>query len=151
MDKKIGSFGRRIKILLKSHMNLLFVMNKLELCKHSKKVQEKYAHIKLTRNTLGKEQIDLYLEFVNDAKKWFLGKKDYAELDLDYEVEEPKFDLPETLEEFNKKFVIKNTPPEHAFNNRVYFRQPTSDYEISCNTLHSAIHVKILCDLSVYK
>jgi hypothetical protein len=145
-DKKIESFGRRIKILLKSHMNLLFVMNKLELCKQSRQVQEKYAHIKLTRNTVDKEQVDLYLEFVNDAKKWFLGKKDYADKDVDYDAEEDKFDLPESMEEFNKRFIIKNTPSEHVFSNQVYFKQPTSDYEISCNTLHSAIHVNIKCD-----
>lgn len=140
IDKKISSFGRRIKILMKSNMNILFVTNKLELCKQSNQLRKKFQDFKITKNLVNKEQTDLYVSFVSEIKQMF-SKRDYASVTLE-ELDEDKFELPSSMEEFNKKFVIKNTQPsDKSHGIHKYFQQPTNDYEISCNTLHSAIHV----------
>ena len=76
-DKKLSSFGRRIKMLLKSNMNILFVANKLELCKQDKETEINYkeARREIKRNLVDKHQVDLYTKFVTDIKEKFLKKK----------------------------------------------------------------------------
>ena len=139
-DKKLSSFGRRIKILMKSDMNVLFVSNKLELCKQSSKIRNKFRHAKLAKSVVNKEVIELYLNFVKDIKEEFLDHKDYSKISIENEME-PILELPDTMEEFKKKFTIKNTPKDQYLDNQIYFQQPISDYDITFNTLHSAIHV----------
>ena len=139
-DKKVSSFGRRIKILMKSHMNILFVANKLELCKQSRELGAKFVDFKITKNLVNKEQTDLYVSFVSEIRQMF-GKKDYSDVRLE-DADGDRFELPSTMEEFRRQFVIKNTHTlEKKSGIQKYFQQPTNDYEISCNTLHSAIHV----------
>lgn len=138
-DKKLSSFGRRIKILMKSNMNVLFVSNKLELCKQSAKIKETYGRAKIVKSVVNPDVVELYLNFVKDIKEEFLSHKDYSKMSIDEEAS--MFDLPDTMEEFKKKFTIRNTPKDKFLKKQIYFQQPTSDYEITFNTLHSAIHV----------
>lgn len=155
-DKKVSSYGRRIKILMKSKMNNLFVSNKLELCRQDKDLEKKYHHYraKLKRNYYDQEQVELYTRFITDIQNNLLKKRSYSSNEysksshnksspnyLENEVELKKFDLPKTLEEFNKKFIIRNSN-QNLLAKKPYFQQPTTDYEITCNTVHSAIHVK---------
>ena len=135
-DKRISSFGRRIKILMKSKMNCLFVTNKLELCKQNKELEKKYANkcTKVKRNLVDKQLVDLYISFIMDMKE----KLKQAPMN------DIKIDLPDTIEEFHKKYKIVNTQKNILFNDASsYFQQPKSDYEITFNTLHSAIHVSL--------
>ena len=152
-DKKISSFGRRIKALLKSNLNLLFVSNKLELCKQDKEIEKKYAKAlsKLKRSLVDHEQVDTYKNFVIDLRDKFL-KRSYSNEapnesgqagdagTVDNEVE---FELPKTMEEFNRKYTVKNSLSGLFGNQKNDYQQPKSDYEISFNTLHSAIHVSL--------
>ncbi len=154
IDKKVSSFGRRIKMLLKSNMNKLFVNNKLELCKQDKELNKKYfqAKSKLKRNIIDREQVDLYVKFIGDIKEKYLKIRDYSNSEktdsqncVNQVDNSTQFDLPSTLEEFSKKYTINNTPKSLLFKNQTnYFQQPKTDYEISCSTLHSAIHSSIL-------
>lgn len=154
VDKKVSSFGRRIKMLLKSNMNKLFVNNKLELCKQDKELYNKYfqAKSKLKRNMIDREQVDLYVKFISDIKERYLKRRDYSnngsinDQNSMHQIDNSiKYELPSTLEEFNKKYKINNTPKSLLFKNQAnYFQQPKTDYEISCSTLHSAIHSSIL-------
>ncbi len=146
-DKKLSSFGRRIKMLLKSNMNILFVANKLELCKQDKETEINYkeARREIKRNLVDKHQIDLYTKFVRDIKEKFLKKKVYTLTEGPAEENELKFELPATMKEFKEKFIINNTSKDILLKSQTFhFQQPTTDYEITCNTLHSAIHSSIL-------
>jgi hypothetical protein len=154
-DKKVSSYGRRIKILMKSKMNNLFVSNKLELCRQDKELEKKYQHYraKLKRNYYDQEQVELYTRFITDIQNNLLKKRSYSSNDYsskslasnsyDNQSNEKKFELPATLEEFNKKFIIRNSN-QNLLAKKLHFQQPTTDYEITCNTVHSAIHVIFL-------
>ncbi len=145
LDKKISSFGRRIKILLKANMNMLFVSNKLELCKQDKELEKKYqeAKLQIKRNLVDQLQVDLYVKFVKDVKEKMLKKKLYDPILIDEE--ENRFELPATMKEFKEKYSIKNTSKDILMKSQSScFHQPTTDYEITSNTLHSAIHSSIL-------
>lgn len=134
LDKRVSSFGRRIKILMKSKMNCLFVANKLELCKQDKEFDKKYANrrTKVKRNLVDKDLVDLYISFILDMKEKF---RQSAPNELE-------IDLPDSIEKFHQKYKILNTQKEVLFKDATsYFQQPKSDYEITLNTLHSAIHV----------
>lgn len=133
-DKRISSFGRRIKILMKSKMNCLFVSNKLELCKQDKKLEKKYANrrTKVKRNLVDKELVDLYVNFIMDMKEKLRQTS----------TNDVTIDLPDSIEKFHQKYRILNTQKDILFKDASsYFQQPKSDYEITFNTLHSAIHV----------
>ena len=192
-DKRVSSFGRRIKMLLKCRMSALFVSNKLELCRQDPHLERTFAQPArhwLKRNLLDRAQVDLYVAFINEVRQRFLAKKSYApgggggeggeeasssNADMSLlstlpssqdenmphnDAHETPFELPDTMEEFNKRFAIRNsstlTPTTTAAHTggksaSSYFKQPTNDYEISCNTLQSAIHVRaILNNVSPY-
>ncbi len=134
-------------MLLKSNMNMLYVSNKLELCRQSKELNEKFAHAKtkITKNLGDEKQVQVYLDFVREIKEKFLKNKSYSqgnEDDLVSDIEDG-FELPATRKEFEERFSIRNTSAENLFKNNTsfYYKQPTNDYEITCNTVHSAIHV----------
>ena len=147
VDKRVSSFGRRIKMLLKSNMNMLYVSNKLELCRQSKELNAKFAHAKtkITKNLGDEKQVQVYLDFVREIKEKFLKNKSYSQGNEDDHISdiEDGFELPATREEFEERFSIRNTTAENLFKNNTsfYYKQPTNDYEITCNTVHSAIHV----------
>ena len=140
---------------MKSKMNNLFVSNKLELCRQDKELEKKYHHYraKLKRNYYDQEQVDLYTKFITDIQNNLLKKRSYSSNDYssksfnsnsyDNQSNEKKFELPTTLEEFNKKFIIRNST-QNLLAKKLHFQQPTTDYEITCNTVHSAIHVILL-------
>lgn len=145
LDKKVGSFGRRIKILIKSKMNTLFVANKLELCKQDKEMDKKYSSFrsKIKRNFVDKELVDLYINFIKDLKAKYLKKRVYNQ--VKQTEQSMQIDLPDSLEEFHKKYKILNSEKDVLFKNQSsYYQQPKTDYEITCNTLHSAIHVSLM-------
>ena len=66
----------------------------------------------------------------------------------DVEEERVKFELPDTMNEFRAKYTVKNATVDGRDllikSSASFFQQPTSDYEITSNTLHSAIHSSIL-------
>jgi hypothetical protein len=158
-DKSVSSIGRRVKVLMKLKMNRLFVMNKYELCRQDKWLENKYGEAKslLKRNIIDKECVDLYIRFINDVNERHMKKKKYNELEAtttfandgstaSYCIEEGENDLqlPSTMEEFKKKYKIINSSKDLLFKSQSsYFQQPTTDYEITCNTVHSAIHVRL--------
>lgn len=148
VNKKVSSFGRRTKKLLRLKANLIYVSNKLELCKQDKKLEAKYSldKSKLKRSCGDREQVELYVRFINDLREKFLKKKNYGSERKDddgkMDEEESPIELPDSLEEFNQKFKILNTQKDVFFNKpQSYFKQPTTDYEITCNTVQTAIHV----------
>lgn len=145
-DKSIASIGRRVKVLMKQRINRLFVLNKYELCKQDKWLDEKYkeARAKLKRNLIDKECIDIYIRFIEDVVERHIKKKSYQGECNNYSKQSSieTDPLPSSREEFEKKFTIVNSNRDALFKTQSsYFQQPTTDYEITCNTLHSAIHV----------
>lgn len=150
VDKKVSSFGRRIKMLLKNKMNVLFVGNKLELCKQDKELVKKYEieKKKLKKNQIDQDQVDLYIRFMNDIKERLLKSRAYENGNNNsaqiYDEEESRFELPDTMEEFERKYVVRNSNQNISLFKACDFKQPTTDYAISCHTLHSAIHSSIL-------
>ena len=130
--------------------------NKVELCRQDKELEKKYQHhrARLKRNFYDQEQVDLYTKFVLDIQNNLLKKRSYSHL-LDendnssvsqknhHLSEETQFELPSTLEEFNKKYIIRNSA-QSLLAKKPHYQQPTTDYEITCNTVHSAIHVLLI-------
>lgn len=152
-DKKISSFGRRMKVLLKSKARILYVTNKLELCRQDKEITVKYAtqRASLKRSTAEKSQTDLFVRFIRDFQERLQKNKKFSSNDAndakiyedECEPDELKIDLPQTMDEFNRKYRILNSQRDLLFKNKAsYYAQPTTDYEITCNTVHSAIHVR---------
>jgi hypothetical protein len=164
LDKKRSSFGRRIKMLHKSSMNIHFVYNKLELCRQDKEIERKYAFAKskMHRSFGDREQIDLYKQFINDLRQKFMSRptigfgrslsnnellkarKPNAPIIQSTDDNACKLELPSSMEEFKERFTIKNIQRDLLKSKSQYFQQPTTDYEIIYNTLHSAIHVTCL-------
>jgi len=139
-NKKITSFGRRIKMLLKSKVNMLFVSNKLELCRQDDELNRKYSNALKSRRAIDSEHVYLFINFIRDIQEKYIKKSsvDYKSLS-----EQIKFELPDTIDEFNKMFKIRNVSNDVMLKNpQAYFQQPISDYEITCHTVQSAIHVR---------
>ncbi|CAF0758348.1 unnamed protein product [Brachionus calyciflorus] len=137
-DKRVSSFGRRIKILMKSKMNCLNVTNKLELCKFDRELEMKYSNRKsrVKKYVVDKEMVDMYIDFVKDLKNKFMNDEINKNIELS---------LPETIDEFNNKYKILNTQKDLLLKTPLsFYQQPKTDYEITFNTLHSAIHSSIL-------
>lgn len=144
-------------MLLKWKANLIYVTNKLELCRQDKQLEAKYGEerAKLRKKSPNdREPTDLYVRFIRDVKERFLKKKSYSGALTDDVVEQEvgddddatkKIDLPDSMDEFRKKYRILNTQQrEMLFKPQsAHFKQPTTDYEITCNTVQSAIHVTL--------
>jgi hypothetical protein len=152
-DKSVSSIGRRVKVLMKLKVNRLFVLNKYELCKQDRWLDAKYGKSRsmLKRNVIDKECVALYVRFITDVIERIMKRKKNdsvngeaagaAAVDLDDEGD-AEFEMPETMEEFKRKYTVVNTNRDILFKTQSsYFQQPTTDYEITCHTVHSAIHV----------
>ena len=133
--KKIKSFGRRMKVLLKSKLNRLYISNKLELCRQNDELTKLYSNVKLKRNSIANqnEQINIYKGFILDVKSKL--NKNLDDLTSD-------FKLPDSIEELHKKYTIKSQ--NDIFKQESYFKQPVNNNEILQSTLHSAIHVSFI-------
>ena len=145
-------------MLLKSRANMIYVANKLELCRQDKTFESKYSSekIKLKKiSPVDRNPVDLYVSFVKDVREKFLKKKknnnNNSETIDDFEASDIggsssiRIDLPDTREEFEKKYRVLNSQQQRdvIFKPKsTYFKQPTTDYEITCNTVQSAIHVR---------
>ncbi len=144
-NKKITSFGRRIKMLLKSKVNVLFVSNKLELCRQDDELTRKYSNALKSRRVIDSEQVYLFINFIRDIQEKYIKKSsvDYKSLS-----EQIQLELPDSIEEFHRIFKIRNVSHDIILKNpQSYFQQPTSDYEITCHTVQSAIHVRFVAFL----
>lgn len=139
-------------MLLKSRANQIYVSNKLELCRQDKTLAAKYAAEKALLKTTpqsDRHPVDLYVAFIRQVKDKFLRKKSYELGDESEPVEAAgsgiRIELPETMDEFRRKYKILNTHQRDMFSKpqSAHFKQPTTDYEITCNTVHNAIHVSI--------
>ena len=130
--KKVKSFGRRMKVLLKSKLNRLYISNKLELCKQNDELSKLYSNVKLKRNSIANqnEQIGIYRRFILDIK---------SRLNTNLDDLSDDFKLPDTIDELYKKYSIKSQ--NDIFKQESFFKQPENDHEIVKSTLHSAIHV----------
>lgn len=134
IGKKVKSFGRRMKVLLKSKLNRLYISNQLELCRQSKAISCLYSNVKLKRNSISnqQEQFNLYKRFIQDIKSKLNKNID----DLD-----DNFKLPSTKEQLFAKYSIKSQ--NDIFKQEAYFKQPECKLDIIKSTLHSAIHVSV--------
>lgn len=169
----MSSFGRRMKMLLNSIANKNYVKNKLELCRQDRAFEAKYSaeRTALRRTPLSdRHPVDLYEQFIRDVMQRYLKKKTYdsnsssniehQKANCDFSTAEAsststasekdesivKLELPDTKEEFQRKYRVLNSQQQNDAlfkSQKSLFKQPTNDYEISCNTVQSAIHVNI--------
>ena len=143
-QKRVSSFGRRIKILMRSGISQRFVLNKLELCRQDEQLAVKFteAKSKLRRNIGDKEQVDLYLQFIKDVKESIEKRRDEVDSSGDAQnLNAKKIELPTSRKEFESLFKVRNSKEPMFGSKQCFYKQPSSDYEISLNTVHSAIHV----------
>lgn len=174
-----------MKMLLKLQANVIYVRNKLELCRQDKVLETRYsserAALKRTPQS-DRNPTDLYVRFINDVMERFLLKKmtkktkdasssSRTSLNNDSEDESVvaasggehenssslsssiPIELPDSMDEFKRKYRVLNSLQQRdaLFRPRMsYFKQPTTDYEISCNTVQAAIHVNLQTQLKVY-
>lgn len=134
---------------------MIYVANKLELCRQDKTFESKYSSEKIKLKKISpveRNPVDLYVSFVKDVREKFLKKKNNnSETTDDFESSDIssssiRIDLPDTMEEFEKKYRVLNSQQQRdvIFKPKsTYFKQPTTDYEITCNTVQSAIHVRL--------
>ncbi len=131
-NKNEKAFGRRMKVLLKSRVNKLFVSNKLESCKHNSTLHETYRKVRLKRSSNPDEQIKYMSAFLNDMDKYVTDNGCQMDLNSD-------FVLPSTVKELYENYNVQSQ--KDVFKTEPHFQRPTSDYDIVKNTLHNAIHV----------
>jgi hypothetical protein len=144
-DKKTSSYGRRIKLLLKSNMNRFYVINKLELCSNDAEMKELFGEY-IKRNLSEREQVRIYTLFIKKLQSKFLTNDNNKQVNTETPKTSitTKVKLPATMEEFKQKYKVCNSFKNFFGDKLSNFKQPTTDYEITSNTVQSAIHVNMI-------